>query len=56
MDSAVIWTNQALQDLRDIVRYIAIDDPATARRFGNFLVSTAETVIMFPFVGRMVPI
>lgn len=55
MDFAIVWTNQALQDLRDIVRYIALDDPAIARRFGNFLISKAETLITFPFIGRMVP-
>lgn len=45
----------ALADLRDLVRFIAADDPATAERFGNRLVSKVETLASFPRIGRMVP-
>ncbi len=35
MDYRVNWTVSAIGDLRGIVRYIAMDDPSTARRFGD---------------------
>lgn len=45
----------ALADLRDLVRFIAADDPATAERFGNRLISKVGTLSSFPRIGRMVP-
>ena len=32
MDCKVIWTDPAIEDLGEIVRYIAADDPSSARR------------------------
>jgi addiction module RelE/StbE family toxin len=55
MDFQVSWTRLALADLRDLVRYIAKDDPEAARRFGNLIVSKVDGLITFPRIGRIVP-
>lgn len=51
----VILTNQSQNDLREIVVYIARDDPSAARRFGNQLIDQALSIGEFPEMGRMVP-
>ena len=45
----------ARRDLRDIVRYISLDSPDRAVRFGRLLVSSAKHLTEFPEMGRMVP-
>lgn len=55
MDFRIIWSEIALWDLRDIVRYIARDDPKTAERFGNFIISKILNLGTFPRIGRIVP-
>ena len=55
MDYRIVWSKSALADLRDLVRFIAVDDPAVARRFGDRIVSKVETLRPFPRMGRMVP-
>ena len=47
-------TSQAARDLRDIVRYIARDNPAAAERFGLALVEKAELLKTFPMLGKKV--
>ncbi|MDZ4406317.1 MAG: type II toxin-antitoxin system RelE/ParE family toxin [Prosthecobacter sp.] len=51
----MIISPRAIQDLREIVRYISLDDPKTARRFGEKLVSAAESLAILPERGRIVP-
>lgn len=55
MDYTIIWTRSALDDLRELVRYIASDDPVAAERFGNSIVQRVEAITNFPRVGRVVP-
>ena len=55
MDYRIVWSKAALADLRDLVRYIAADDPRAARRFGDRIVSRVEGLQSFPRLGRMVP-
>jgi addiction module RelE/StbE family toxin len=55
MDYQIVWSKTALADLRDLVRYIAADDPESARRFGDCIVSRVEGLRAFPRLGRMVP-
>ena len=43
------WTETALSDLLETVRYIAEDNPEAARRFGNLIVDRIETIARFPF-------
>jgi len=44
----VIFAPQGIEQLEQIVRYIAQDDPIAADRFGNYLVDRAELLADFP--------
>jgi len=55
MGFRVILTPQSLDDLRDIVGFIAHDNPERARTFGNELIDRALSVAPFPEIGRIVP-
>ena len=55
MDFKVILTPQSLDDLEEIVRFIAQDNPERARTFGNELINHALSVRTFPERGRIVP-
>jgi toxin ParE1/3/4 len=47
----IIFAPQALEQLEQIVRFIARDDPQTAIRFGDYLVDRAESLTNFPELG-----
>ena len=51
MDCKVIWTDPAIEDLGEIVRYIAADDPSSARRVGDDIIRTVELLQRFPLLG-----
>src|SRR5712664_3811830 len=55
MDYKVVLSPSARADLRDIVRYISIDNPDEAVRFGRFLISRARLLAQSPELGRIVP-
>jgi toxin ParE1/3/4 len=55
MDYQVVFSPSARADLRDIVRYISIDAPDRAVRFGRFLISRTRILTRFPELGRVVP-
>jgi plasmid stabilization system protein ParE len=55
MGYQVILAPRAVRDLEAIVRYIALDNPSAALRFGQALVEKAESVGAFPEAGRVVP-
>ena len=55
MGVPVILTPQSQEDLGNIVRYIARDNPEGARAFGNILIDRALSVGLFPERGRIVP-
>lgn len=55
MDYQIIWTETALDDLRDLVCYIADDDATTAQRFGERMIRKVEKLASFPRIGRKVP-
>ena len=44
----LIWTEPALQDLEQIADYIALDDPAAAKRLIRRVFSKAELLEEFP--------
>ncbi len=44
----LIWTEPALQDLEQIADYIALDDPAAAKRLIRRVFSKAELLEDFP--------
>ncbi len=54
MAYTIIWTNSALEDLRELVRYVAADDPIAAERFGNAIIKRVEGIAGFPRIGRVV--
>lgn len=54
MDCRVIVSPSAINDLREIVQYIARDDIETARRFGDQLLDTAMSLATFPERGHFV--
>ena len=41
--------------MEEIVRYIALDSPETAERFGKLLIERARSAGAFPWNGRVVP-
>jgi len=51
----VIWPPRAIEDLKTISRFIAVDNPQAARRFAAKLKRRAESLCRFPNRGRMVP-
>jgi toxin ParE1/3/4 len=55
MDYQVKLSRTAKSDIKDIVRYISIDDPNQALRFGRFLINHASGLARFPERGRVVP-
>ncbi len=54
MGFKVVLTPQSLDDLEEIVTFIAKDNPERARTFGNELIDRALSVGAFPELGRMV--
>ena len=55
MDFKLVWTPLARDDLREIVSYIARDDPAAARRVGERILGSVEPLTTMPQMGRKVP-
>ena len=55
MDFKLVWTPLARDDLREIVRYIARDNPAAALRVGERILNSVEPLKSMPQMGRMVP-
>ena len=51
----VVWLVQAIDDLEGIVGHIALDSPANARRILTKLKEKAESLIISPLRGRVVP-
>ena len=51
----VIWAPRALSDLEALLEYIARDAPASARRFGEKILSRIELLAEFPESGSLVP-
>jgi plasmid stabilization system protein ParE len=51
----LIWAPAALDDLHDIVVFIARDSPDRAMSFGYELISEIDRLQSFPEFGRTVP-
>ena len=51
----IIWAREAREDLREIVMFIAQDNPAVAESFGYLLMSKVDVLAQFPQLGRVVP-
>ena len=55
MDFKIILSPRAIQDLREIVRYISFDNPVRAESFGRELIAKTKMLVSFPEIGRVVP-
>jgi plasmid stabilization system protein ParE len=55
MDYKVVLAPRAIQDLRDIVLYVAPDRPEAAKRLGFALIEKTKVLGAFPLSGRVVP-
>jgi len=47
----IIFALQTLEELEQIVRFIAQDDAEAALRFGDYLANRAESLVNFPDLG-----
>ena len=54
MDFELVWTSLARDDLREIVSYVARDNPAAALRVGERILSSVEPLKNMPQMGRKV--
>ena len=54
MDYKVVLAPRAIDDLRDIVLYIAPDRPEAAKRLGLALIEKTKLLGKFPLAGRIV--
>jgi addiction module RelE/StbE family toxin len=53
MGYQVIWTDQAIDDLREIVAFISKDNPAAAVKLGEALIRKSVILAEHPRLGRM---
>ncbi len=51
----VIWTEPALEDLKNIVEYISKDSKVYAERFATRVIEAPRRLEHFPYSGRLVP-
>lgn len=55
MACKIIWSPASRDDLRDIVRFIARDNPQRAESFGYELMRRTDILQEHPEAGRIVP-
>ena len=55
MDFEILFSDQALSDVAEIVGYIAQENPEAARRLGRSLVDHVRMLKAFPHLGALVP-
>jgi len=53
MGFKIIWPDDAIDDLRQLVATIAKDNPRAARDFGHRLLAKLEPLSQFPRMGRV---
>jgi len=51
----VIWSPQALQELRSILEYVRQDSPQAADRVGREIRNGTQRLARFPLSGRLLP-
>ena len=55
MDFKILFSDQALSDLAEIVDYIAQDNPEAASRFGQSMIQHVRILEAHPYVGTKIP-
>jgi toxin ParE1/3/4 len=53
MAAEVRWLDQAKDDLREILDYIAVENPRAAERYVSELQAACERLAPFPMSGRL---
>ena len=51
----LIWSPLAVEKVRDIAEYIALDKPITAERWANDIFDSVGRLVELPQSGRIVP-
>jgi toxin ParE1/3/4 len=51
----IVWSQMAVEDLKEIVRFIALDDPAAAASLADRILDRIELASDLPFSNRAVP-
>lgn len=51
----IIWSHTAVEDLKGIVQYIALDDPDAASKLADRIMQCFEAASKLPFSNRIVP-
>lgn len=54
MDYRLLYTQRALNDLAEIIGYIAEDDADAAFRFGSSLLDHVDLLVRFPRMGSII--
>ncbi len=55
MARKVIWSDEAIADLADVVRRIAQDNRSAAEKVGWAILESTRMLEQLPFAGRMLP-
>ena len=55
MDFKVIWSEEAIANLRDTCTFIARRDPQAALRMGRGILAHVQILASFPFIGPRYP-
>jgi toxin ParE1/3/4 len=55
MAFTIIWAESAYEDLREIVRYIARDNPDAAAKLAERIIHHIELASEYPYSNRAVP-
>ncbi|HEY9508400.1 MAG TPA: type II toxin-antitoxin system RelE/ParE family toxin [Verrucomicrobiae bacterium] len=55
MEFEILWSPEALDDLRSLTNFIAVDNPAAAEKVGSALITSTELLATQPLLGRRVP-
>lgn len=55
MACRIVWSQQAVEDLKQIVRFIALDDANAAAKLAARILSHLERAAELPFSNRAVP-
>jgi toxin ParE1/3/4 len=51
----VLWSDQSITDLEEMISYIARDSPAAARNFATKIIDATTVLETFATIGRIVP-
>ena len=53
MDYKIVWSERSLSNLKEIVQFIAEDNPFAAERMGTTIIKRASLLAQFPQLGAV---